>query len=235
MTSGHVLVGPDGRVLSTDRGFSEILRTDPKSIVGRHVIDITAPADRAECCAAIADLRRSGIPFEISKRMIREDGSLVWVTNTVSMVGHGGDEDVLVATIRPIADLGDMRAPALLLDCAQMLISIRHDRSSVLSTSMILDTAWDVLLAAYVAEAKGRSIDVPGLARRARVSETRAGRWIAALLKEGALEIETRLTDPHAPKSFRLTSGTHASLESYLAKVGEKQIDVRAEPRVLYD
>jgi PAS domain S-box-containing protein len=221
MRSGHVLVGADGQFLSIDRGFSDIMRTTPEMLIGRPVLDVTAPADRHECFTAITRLRATRQPFEISKRFVRDDGSLVWVTNTVSMVDHGRDENLLVATITPMAiENCGARAPALLLDCAQMMTDLREDRAAIFDASLFSDTGWDVILRAYIAEAEGRAITVSGLAAKLGLSQARAERWVNVLIGQGVIEIETRSNDPCAPKSFRLTGATHARLEDHLARAG---------------
>lgn len=228
MRSGHVLIGSEGQLLSLDRNFGEIMQAEPASLVGRLVMDVTAPADRLECSQAIARLRRTRQPFEISKRFVRDNGSLVWVTNTVSMVDHGRDENLMVATIAPISDPQGARAPARLLECARMLIDLRGDRATVVDSSIFSDTAWDIILWAYVAEAEGRAITVPALAATLGISPVRAERWIRVLIGQGSIEIETRETDPFAPKSFRLTNAAHARLEDHLARVGLAQTGLRA-------
>ena len=228
MRSGHILVGSDGQLLSIDRGFSEIMHTPPEALIGRFVLDVTAPADHAECSAAIARLWATRQPFEIVKRMVRGDGSLVWVENTVSIVDHGRDEELLVATITPIPQVTAPRAPALLLDCARLMTDLREDRAAIFDSSLFPDTAWDVILGAYIAEAEGRAITASCLAETIGISQARADRWISVLIAQDAIEVETRQHDPHAPKSFRLTAATHARLEDHLARAGELQERLRS-------
>ena len=107
----------------------QIMQAEIGSLVGRPVLDITAPADRLECGAAIDRLRATRMPFEVTKRFIRDDGGLIWVTNSVSMVGNGRDTDLIVATISPIVEPDAPRAPALLLDCARLLVELHVRRS----------------------------------------------------------------------------------------------------------
>lgn len=227
MQSGHVLIDRGGQLLSIDSGFGSIMQAEPASLIGRAVIDITAPADRLECSEAIARLRATRQPFEISKRFIRDDGSLVWVTNTVSIVDHGRDADLMVATISPMVDRENPRAPALLLDCANMLSRLHEDRATVFDASLFSDTAWDAILAAYIAEAEGRAITVPALAEKLGISHARADRWIAILCGQRIIEIETRVTDAYAAKSFRLTSTMHARLEEHLERAATLQGVIR--------
>jgi PAS domain S-box-containing protein len=221
--AGHVLIDGMGRLVSIDRGFCAIMQAEPAMLIGRAVMNVTAPADRAECGVAIAHLRATHTPFRISKRFIRDNGSLVWVVNSVSMVEGGDGPGMIVATIDPIVDSSEPRAPARLLDCAQLLVTCREDRAAVLDPALITDTAWDVILAAYIAEAEGRSISVASLAAALDLPAARAGRWIDILQGKGIIEIETRAADAHSAKAFRLTGDAHRRLETHLAKVTDLQ------------
>ena len=217
--SGHVLIDSDGRLQSLDQGFCEIMKAAAETIVGRLVIDVTAPADRAECAAAIGKLRATHQPFRISKRFLRDDGSLVWVTNTVSMVQGADRPDLIVATIDPMVETKPHSAPARLLTSAHFLVESKNDRASICDPSLFPDTAWDAILAAYIAEAEGRAVDVAALSTKLQISRARAVRWIDILLAQGILEIETHGADAYAPKGFRLTGPTYDKLEEHLSKL----------------
>ncbi len=217
--AGHVLLDSSGQLLSVDRAFCDIMHAEPAALVGRKVLDVTAPADREECGIAIAHLLDTRTPFRISKRLLRENGTLVWVVNAVSLVEGGGGPELVVATIDPIVDLDEPRRPAQLLDCAQFLATCRDDRAAVLDTGLLTDTAWDIILAAYVAEAEGRAITINTLAAQLDLQPARALRWINILLAKRIVEIETRQADAVSAKAFLLTASAHRRLETYLAKV----------------
>jgi DNA-binding MarR family transcriptional regulator len=159
----------------------------------------------------------------MSKRLIRHDGTLVWVVNSVSLVEGDEGPGMIVATIEPIVDADEPRAPARLLDCAQFLVNCRDNRAAVLDPGLITDTAWDAILAAYIAEAEGRAISVGGLASALGLQTARAARWIDILLGKRIVEIETRAADAHSAKVFRLTSVAHRRLETHLARVDDLQ------------
>lgn len=220
--AGHVLIDGCGLLLSVDRGFGDIMRSEPAALVGRSVDAMTAPADRQECGVALATLRATHRPFVICKRFLRDDGSLVWVNNTVSMV-EGRDADLMVATVAPVIEPDAMRAPALLLDCARLMVALRSERSARFSSGLFTDRAWDVMLSAYIGEAEGRAVTAATLTSDLGLSTAQADRWIVALLGERAIEIETRESDPLAPKGFRLTGATHARLEDYLSNASRLQ------------
>ena len=221
--AGHVVIDDLGQLVNVDRGFCDIMNADPASLIGRQVNDVTAPADREECAVAIASLMATRTPFRISKRFLRDDGRLIWVVNSVSLVEGRSGSDLIVATIDPINAVDEPRAPARLLDCARFLVTCRHGRGDVLDRGLITDTAWDIMLAAYVAEAEGGTITVAALTMMLDLPPARIARWIDILLARKAIEIETREADAYSAKVFRLTSDAHRRLETHLADIGDLQ------------
>lgn len=215
--AGHVLIGSAGEFLSMDAAFCGIMRLPEDAMRGRFVLDVTAPADRADCAMAIQRLRETGEPFEIAKRLIRDDGSLVWVKNSVSiMIGDDGPGTIM-ATIEPVVPRED-QDPARLLDSARLHIAIRKDRGSVCDPAFLSEAGWDAILAIYVSEAEGRSVDVARLAELIGQRPGHTERWVKALLHTQMIEIE--YVNPHAEtaKSYRLTTDAHRKLEAFLAR-----------------
>lgn len=217
--AGHVLIGTDGKLLDVDAAFCEIMRCDPDGVRGRSVLDLTAPADRQECAQAISTLLATQRPFAIVKRLIRCDGSLVWVRNSVSIMMDGSREATVVGTIEPVEEPDGEGNPAMLLDVARLLVKGRRDRETVCDRSLLSDPGWDTVLAAYVAEAEGRAVDVATLADRLDHTPATVERWVRALVQHGVLELEYRNPRAETPKAFRLTGATHRKLESYLGNI----------------
>ena len=214
--AGHVLIGSAGELLSMDAAFCDIMRLPEDEMRGRLVLDVTAPADRTECAMAIQRLRETGQPFEITKRFIRDDGSLVWVKNKVSITVGENQPEMIMATIEPITPRED-RSPAMLLDMARVHINVRRNRAAVCDPSLFSEPGWDAILELYLAEAEGRSLDVAGLAQIVGKSTALTDRWIKALLHYRVIEIEYGNTGAEAAKSYRLTAETLVKLERFLA------------------
>jgi Mn-dependent DtxR family transcriptional regulator len=80
------------------------------------------------------------------------------------------------------------------------------------------ESGWDTILAIYVTEAEGRSVDVERLAALLGKSVPITDRWITALLRADVLEIEYGNPQAEAAKSYRLTAETHRKLEQFLAR-----------------
>jgi hypothetical protein len=121
---------------------------------------------------------------------------------------------MIIATIEPV--VAKDHQPAVLHDAARAVIRARRDRTTVCDPSLFSDPGWDTVLATYVAEIEGRSIDAARLAVTLDISPALALRWIKALMQHGVLEIEFRAPEPDATKAFRLTAHTQQKLEDYL-------------------
>lgn len=216
--TGHVLIGMEGRFLNVDTAFGELMRSSPDAMIGRSVIEMTAPADRAECIAAITRLRQTEQPFQISKRFVRDDGSLLWVTNTVSITGGSGAAPVIIATIEPIERRDEVRSPAMLLEAARFIDLSRRQRARVCGPDLAGEPAWELILAAYIIEAEGGVLDLEAMARRGGMSLRSAARWLAVLLDRDLLERELG-RDGAAAGAFRLSAAAHRRFERYLSMV----------------
>lgn len=96
---GHAMADQDGIITHVDPAFCRILGRPRGDLVGRHVLDITHPADRDDNRAAIASLLSERRPYWMDKRYLRGDGSAVQVRNHVSYF-HGADGALhLIATV----------------------------------------------------------------------------------------------------------------------------------------
>jgi hypothetical protein len=216
MSAGHVLIGPENAIFEVDVGFCDLLRTDPQALTGRLIAEITAPADREECGRALDRLRATGRSFDITKRLVRDDSSLVWVRNAVSIMS-GPQSGLIVATCSEVESDRDRQSPALLLKAARKMRDLEQMRSGVCISQIGSAPGWLTLLEIYIAEAEGRSADVSQLSVCIEQSASVTGRWIAALAGHGVVEIETRNPSPDTAKAYRLTSSSLKRLELYLA------------------
>ena len=217
MEAGHLLIGAAGELVSMDANFLNIMHATDATMRGRLVIDVTAPADREECATAIRNLRDTGRGFEITKRLIRDDGSLIWVKNTVSITIGADNPGLIMATVAPAPQRE--RGPAVMLDKARSHVRLLRSRETVCDPKFFFEPGWNAILALYVAEAEGRSLDVFGLARNVGISAHLADRWICALLADGVVEVEYANLQAHTAKSYRLTAQTITRLESFLTHV----------------
>lgn len=74
----------EGKILHVNRRFCEIVGYEEEDPVGKDIVDITFAADMPEQTRLFNRLAETGQSFDMEKRYVRKDGSLVWVNNTVS-------------------------------------------------------------------------------------------------------------------------------------------------------
>jgi diguanylate cyclase (GGDEF)-like protein/PAS domain S-box-containing protein len=83
---GIVESGPDGRARLINSRFCEILGRTEGEIIGADVMDFTHPDDVEWNQQLYRRHRHKGEPFQIEKRYVRPDGSVVWCRVSVSFV-----------------------------------------------------------------------------------------------------------------------------------------------------
>ncbi len=82
--TGIVQCELDGRFVLVNGRFCEIVGYSENELLGMRMQDITYPDDLNENMRLFETMMATGESFEIEKRYVRKDGSLVWVANTVS-------------------------------------------------------------------------------------------------------------------------------------------------------
>lgn len=74
----------EGKILHINRRFCEIVGYEEGELLGKNIADITYADDMPEHTRLFNRLAATGESFDMEKRYVRKDGSLVWVNNTVS-------------------------------------------------------------------------------------------------------------------------------------------------------
>ncbi len=74
----------EGKILHINRRFCEIVGYEEDELLGKNIADITYADDMPEQTRLFNRLAATGESFDMEKRYVRKDGSLVWVNNTVS-------------------------------------------------------------------------------------------------------------------------------------------------------
>ncbi len=89
-----------GRFLRVNDRFCEIAGyTREELLSGRRMQDITHPDDLPENLRLFQHAVENGKPFEIEKRYIRPDGSVVWVSNTVTLIRDGMGQPQTITSV----------------------------------------------------------------------------------------------------------------------------------------
>lgn len=96
-----------GTLVNVNDRYCEIVGRSREEVIGTRMQDMTFPEDLAENKRLFKRLVETGESFEIEKRYIRGDGSLVWVSNSVSAIR---DENGNIAQAVAVSiDIGERR------------------------------------------------------------------------------------------------------------------------------
>jgi PAS domain S-box-containing protein len=82
----------NGRFLRVNDRYCQIVGRSREELLTLHMHDITHPDDLPANIPLFRQAIASGEPFEIEKRYLRPDGSIVWVSNTVNLIRIPGQE-----------------------------------------------------------------------------------------------------------------------------------------------
>ncbi|OWW00205.1 PAS domain S-box protein [Rhizobium sp. R693] len=88
-----------GRLLLVNSRFCEIIGYSEAELLKMRVQDITFPRDLDDYVHAFRTMLQTGQSFEIEKRFVRKDGSLVWVANSVSPMRDANGDIRQAATV----------------------------------------------------------------------------------------------------------------------------------------
>lgn len=103
--TGLVETDAEGRMTLVNSRFCDMLGFAESELLGRSVIEITAPDSVAETVEAVQRLAAGGTDFVIKKRYQRKDGSFLWAESSVSALhGTDGSFQGLVAIVIDISD-----------------------------------------------------------------------------------------------------------------------------------
>ncbi len=101
---GITIFGGDGRLMEANDSLASMLGYDAEEMEGRSINDFTHPEDRALVDDAWSRLETGATDeYELEKRYVRKDGSVVWGHTTVSCVRDtDGKIDYLIKIIQDI-------------------------------------------------------------------------------------------------------------------------------------
>ena len=97
----------DGRITLANARFALIAGRTPEALVGTSAFALVHPDDQARNIEAFRRLAADGAPFEMEKRYVRGDGSVVWVSASVTAVLDARDRPT--AAIAIVFDVSDRR------------------------------------------------------------------------------------------------------------------------------
>jgi two-component system CheB/CheR fusion protein len=83
-TVGVVQAELDGRITFANQHYAQLLGYGMAELVGRQLLDLVHPDDRAQSAHKLERLGKEHTQFQIEKRCLRKDGSAIWLHNSVS-------------------------------------------------------------------------------------------------------------------------------------------------------
>jgi len=95
--AGFAETTPDGRFLSANDHYCDLVGRSREALLGAQVQDITHPDDLDVTADLLDRVAASGIPATAEKRFLRGDGETVWVANTVSRIATPGAGETLLS------------------------------------------------------------------------------------------------------------------------------------------
>ncbi len=99
MLGGVAETDLNGRFLSVNRRYCEILGYSQEELLGMRMQDVLYAEDRPVNLERRARLIHYGEQFEIEKRYVRKDGSIIWVHNSVSRLSDGAGRPMGIISV----------------------------------------------------------------------------------------------------------------------------------------
>ncbi|SEN81215.1 PAS domain S-box-containing protein [Sphingomonas gellani] len=218
-TLGQCLSDADGIILAADATFLDLLGRDAKEVAGRHAMEFTFAPDRTVNAPMLERLGREDIPFTITKRFVRADGTLLWVTNHVAAVSDGTGLRRIIATSRQVESPITVGLIGRNLAAARRQLRDLDRAKRAFGADLIVSPPWELLLQLYLAEVEGEPISSEDLSDRVHLTIDMTLRWLEVCRMRGLIETEDDA--PIAPDGLvRVTLQCQTMLDGVLAAKG---------------
>ena len=162
---GVVQCGLDGVITFANEYFCEVLRYRERELVGRQLLDMIHPDDRPLSQQKFDALASAG-NFQMEQRLLRKDGSAIWVHNSVSrMPSTDGTHNAVLIVCIDVSERKDAEEALRISEERLRLIVDNATEYAIFSTSLDRRvTSWNSgaerLLGWPEAEIVGRQCDV---------------------------------------------------------------------------
>jgi PAS domain S-box-containing protein len=98
--TGVVEMDTEGRISFVNQKYARMLGYTADELIGRNVLEVTAPDSLQKTRATVAEVLREGVGTVIDKHYLRKDGSLMPATSSVNAIrGPDGDVQGVVAIV----------------------------------------------------------------------------------------------------------------------------------------
>ncbi|MEG8046333.1 PAS domain-containing protein [Sphingomonas aerolata] len=214
---GRIGVDTSGAIVEVDATFCHTLNATAAILLGSNMLDFTAPADRERCRRLMRRVVHTGSPISTTKRLVRTDSSHLWVQGHLSIAPPGTEVCVTMIFEETMPGSGEVK-PEALLKTAQLTLDARRARGAIFCPSLFADSAWDILLAAYVSEAEGVLLTPTDLEPMLGVGHATLTRWILRTRGSGADRVRGGRRRASGGAAFQLTCDAHQRFERYLSE-----------------
>lgn len=211
----HCIADQDHRIIACDDAYCELIGLDRHEIVGLHPLDLTHPLDRDLNGVLLDGLASSGSAFSITKRYVRGDRGLIWVTNGVAPVRDGLGPERIAATSKRVASPVTRSALARNIAAARRLCLAFLMGKNLFGSELVSAPGAELLLQLYSAELEGQCLNGDDLAARVHLSGAATLRWLKLLVESGLVEVE-RAEPVAATASFRIAKRCEMMLDALI-------------------
>ena len=130
-TAGMVRTDLNGRVLFVNQTFCQILGYGEKELIGKRIEELTYSVDAKKTMKLFGRLVKEAKPYEIEKRYVRKDGSIIWVSVSASPIR--AVKDKVTSAVAVVVDItARKRAEAALRRSKQLLEKLVQHRTKAL-------------------------------------------------------------------------------------------------------
>lgn len=157
--AGIALSDLTGKLISVNQRYCEIVNRPASELIGTHIQAITYAEDVPGNAIQFKRLVETGESFDIEKRYVRGDGSLVWGGNSVSAIRD--ESGRIVQTVAIVVDITERKRAQEIERLLALMIASSNDAMLAIDLDMVI-TSWNAAaerLYGYSSqEAIGRSV-----------------------------------------------------------------------------
>ena len=139
VVSGIAETDVEGRFRTVNDQYCRMVGYSREELLNMRMQDVTHPDDLQRNLQLFERCTQEGTPFEIEKRYVRKDGSIVWVHNSVSAVCDARGRPRSLAAVSIDISEGK-RAEAELLASLQRETAARNEAEILVETSRLLSS-----------------------------------------------------------------------------------------------
>jgi two-component system cell cycle sensor histidine kinase/response regulator CckA len=203
---GMALVARDGRFLAVNHGFCELTRYTEAELLARDFQGMTHPDDLAADLELLRQLLRGARrSYQMEKRYICGDGSVVWAKLTVSLVRDAAGRPIYF--ISQVEDITARRQAEAALSASEARYRALVEAADDPIAALDRDGRFLIINAVAAALVGRTPADLIGCNFADLVPPERAARWITdvrAALREGRTQrSEREVATAHGPRTFQ--------------------------------